>query len=306
MARARVRSALVLAVAAAGALALPAAAGANTITSENWAGYAAHRGGVHFRRVSATWVQPAAKCAAGSGTYSAFWVGIGGYSLSSEALEQIGSELDCNADGSETMSAWYELVPSPTRAIHLTIDAGDVMSASVTVSGHRVTLALDDHTRGESFARAVTDAHVDTSSAEWVAEDPSDCSSSESCQTLSLTDFGAVAFEHASAQTAGGKTEPITSSLWTTTEMLLGYSADDGRFVADGETASATPSALAGGGRAFLVTYSGPTVSSGSSGSGSTGSGSTGVGATGPGGGGPGGLGGPGAGGGPPGLGAGG
>jgi hypothetical protein len=43
------------ALAAASGLAAPAAAVADASLSTNWAGYAAHRPGVSFRGVSATW-----------------------------------------------------------------------------------------------------------------------------------------------------------------------------------------------------------------------------------------------------------
>ena len=94
-------------------LAVASAARADTVTSDNWSGYAVHGSGVTFRSVSGTWVQPESTCVSGTKTYSAFWVGIGGYSLTSSGLEQVGTELDCSSDGTAVLSAWYELVPGP-------------------------------------------------------------------------------------------------------------------------------------------------------------------------------------------------
>jgi hypothetical protein len=141
----------------AGALALfaapPPRPDSSTSTSTNWSGYVAHGSGVHFRYVSALWTQPVATCTAGDPTYSAVWVGLGGYSLSSQALEQIGTEADCSASGRVISTAWYELVPAPSRGIRMTVDPGDVMAGSVTVVGHRVTLTLVDRTRHKRSPR---------------------------------------------------------------------------------------------------------------------------------------------------------
>lgn len=230
------------AVGLAGLLLVPAVAHANSVTSENWAGYAVHRNGVSFRSVTATWRQPAATCRTGTATYSAFWIGIGGYNLASDAIEQIGSELDCRAGASESMSAWYELVPSPSHQIRMAISAGDLLAATVTVAGKRVTLTLADRTEHESFSKSVIDGTVDVSSAEWIAEAPSGCASA--CTTLPLTDFGSVRFSTASAETTSGTTGSVSSPRWWSTKIVLRSSGH------------ATPSALADGGRAFIVATS--------------------------------------------------
>ena len=86
-------------------------ASAGTAVSSNWSGYAVS--GATFATVSGAWTQPAADCSSASSiTASAFWVGLGGNSETSNALEQTGTEADCNADGNATYSAWYELVPA--------------------------------------------------------------------------------------------------------------------------------------------------------------------------------------------------
>jgi hypothetical protein len=234
-------------------------AAANTAVSENWSGYAAHRSGTHFRRVSASWRQPTGTCTSGETTYSAFWVGLGGFNLSSDALEQIGSELDCDSSGTETLSAWYELVPAASHAIKMTLHSGDLIRASVTVVNKRVTLALSDVNRHESFGKTITDHEIDISSAEWIAEAPSECSSANDCQTLPLTDFGNVAFSGASAENASGHTGSISSSRWSTTRIVLATTGT--RFISTTNSVAATPTALTGGGRAFSVDYSGSSSS---------------------------------------------
>jgi hypothetical protein len=266
----------VLAVVGAAVLA-PALAAAGTITSSNWAGYAVHKPGMHFKRITSSWQEPAGTCTAGTPTYSAFWVGIGGYSLTASALEQIGTELDCNADGTSSYSAWYEMVPSDNRSIAMTIRSGDVITGTVTVVGHRVTLSLTDDTRHETFRRTFTPATVDTTSAEWIAEAPSDCSSASKCTVLPLTDFAGVLFGKASATSTSGRTSTISSSMWTATKILLGYARSGTAFTARASAAHATPTALSQGGAAFAVAYSGgAAASSTSSGSGSSSGGGTG------------------------------
>ena len=231
----------------------PAAALADTSASSNWSGYVAHHSGLNFRRVSGSWIQPRATCTSGAETFSAFWVGLGGYSTSASALEQIGTELDCTASGSVKSSAWYELVPSPAKSIAMTIATGDRMTASVTTVGHQVTLTLTDQTRRRSFTKQLTASSVDVSSADWIAEAPSKCTSSGLCQPLPLTDFGSVTFSAAQAQSAAGKTGTIKSRRWDNTKIVL---QPGGRtFIGVSSTGSATPSVLRAGGTAFDVRY---------------------------------------------------
>src|SRR5438309_2124125 len=131
----------------AGVLALLAgapAALADSTQSTNWAGYAVHGGGVSYRSVEGTWTEPSASCVRGASTYSSYWVGIGGYSATSQALEQIGTEVDCSAGGGMSSTAWYEMVPAPSTPVRLGVRPGDVMQASVTISASTATLVLNN------------------------------------------------------------------------------------------------------------------------------------------------------------------
>jgi hypothetical protein len=241
---------------AAAMLAAPAAHAATTATtSTNWSGYAVHSSAVRFRNATATWRQPAAACLSQTATYSSFWVGIGGYRKTSDALEQIGTELDCSSDGTETISAWYELVPSAAHTIHMTIDSGDRISAAVRVDDARVTVTLRDRTRGTEFTRTVLDHTLDVTSAEWITEAPSECSGSD-CTVLPLADFGTAHFLSAAATTTSGVTRSLTSAPWTRTRISLGSSFEQTTDGADQETkVTATPSALSNSLGAFGVTY---------------------------------------------------
>lgn len=239
------------------ALAGAAPASADTVNSSNWAGYAVHRSGVSFTKVVGAWRAPRAKCTAGHRTYSAVWIGLGGYSVTSTSLEQIGTEEDCNASGRAVSSAWYELVPAASRAIHLRVRPGDAMSASVTVTGNQVRLALSDATRHKSFRRTLSASAIDVSSAEWIVEAPSDCVSATVCQTLPLADFGSTTFTLASAQAATGHIGSIADPDWGATKIRL--TPRGRRFVtyngSGAAAGAASPSTLSAGGSSFKVKY---------------------------------------------------
>jgi hypothetical protein len=257
------RRAISLAVVALAALAAAPAALADSTQSSNWAGYAVHRSGVKYKKATGTWIQPTATCSAGHATYSSVWVGLGGYGLNSKALEQIGTEADCTAGGRAVSSAWYELVPDPSHAIRLTIDPGDRVRATVSVTGAEVTLSLTDLTRHRSFTKRLRASTVDTTSAEWILEAPSVCTSSVSCHTLPLADFGSTPISSASAVTTTGRRGTITDPRWTATKISL--AASGRRFISDpwASLVTAVPSAPTANGTAFTVTYSGSATPTG-------------------------------------------
>ncbi len=256
-------------VAAAAAVTAPAPARADTLTaaadaapSSNWAGYAAT--GTRFSKVSGTWTQPKANCGSGEGD-AAFWVGLGGATQTSQALEQVGTEAACTRT-SASYAAWYELVPAAPVELGLTVHPGDTISANVQVKGKRVSIWMKNRTTGRSITKKLTMSAPDTTSAEWIAEAPSACASG-GCQTVPLTDFGTVTFKSATA-TAKGLTGPIDDQHWTATPMQLqpGVSAGfgggrfrhglGGRAYGDStSTASAIPSTLTPSGKGFTVAW---------------------------------------------------
>jgi hypothetical protein len=250
-------SAWISAVALVAALAFAPAAAADVTTSSNWAGYATHRAHLSFRKVSAVWRQPTVTCVPGRESYSAFWVGLGGYKRSARALEQIGTEIDCRPSGRIVSSAWYELIPHPTTAVELTVQPGDVIAASVAVTGHLVTVRLYDVTRGRGFKKSLRASMLDVSSAEWIAEAPSACLAPNLCETLPLANFGSATFDNAQAQTAHGHVGSISDPTWRSTMIRLRPGAH--KFVIfeePGTVGAATPSPLLLGGRSFQVSYS--------------------------------------------------
>jgi hypothetical protein len=243
------------------ALSSAPAALADTTQSSNWAGYAVHRSHVSFEKVIGTWRQPTVNCTGPTPSYSSVWVGLGGFSLKAQALEQIGSEVDCSPTGQVVSTAWYELVPAPSRAISMRVDPGDELSASVTVKGHQTRLTLRDLTRRTSFTRSLRVKPVDIGSAEWIVEAPSECSTPSSCQTLSLANFGTATFSSASATSTSGHVGRIADRHWGVTRITLAIGQR--HFIGDpATTAQASPSPLTAGGSAFSVTYlAAPSVS---------------------------------------------
>jgi hypothetical protein len=264
---ARMRHKLLLTICVALAAPLPIAAQAaaatarqsvsGTASSSNWAGYVVRKSGVHFKRVIGAWNVPAVTCTSGHATYSSSWVGLGGYSSSSKALEQIGTDADCDASGQAHYSAWYELVPEPGHDIKMTVAAGDRISAGVTVNGSDVVMTLADTTRGTSVTKRLRAAQVDTTSAEWIIEAPAMCSGTSvndaTCLQTDLANFGATKFDRARATTIGGTTGTISSTVWSSTLISLVPDARASRYSTLG---SAVPGSLATTGTAFGVAYS--------------------------------------------------
>ena len=192
----------------------PAAARASVQVSSNWAGHAAlPRTGSAFDSVSGTWVVPAATCTAGRETFSAVWVGLGGYAGRARGLEQIGSEQDCARTAQARYGTWLEIVPAAPVALPVRVRPGDVVSASTTISRGVATLRIRDLTSGARYSTTRRIAPVDVSSADWIVEAPSACSPNGGCNTLPLADIATVRFLAATA-TANGATRSAGSAAW--------------------------------------------------------------------------------------------
>ena len=230
--------------AAAAALAAPSGAGAITDSvSQNWAGYAVT--GAHYQRVSGTWVVPTVHCTVGRKSYSGVWVGLGGFSTSSQAIEQIGTDQNCGKRGKTKYSAWYELIPDDPVTVKMSIQPGDKVSASVTVSGHTVKLHIKNRSRKTAFSATRQMSSPDVTSADWIVEAPSSCDAQNNCSTVRLANFGAVPVASAFATANGGRAHGISKGGWTVTRMRLSDPAGGG----------ATTSGLSSNGTVFKVKY---------------------------------------------------
>jgi hypothetical protein len=227
-----------------------------TRTSANWAGYAVDSGDpatgaapAVFTSVSGSWTQPAVECPRSGTTYSAFWVGLGGFADGSSALEQAGTEADCTVAGSPRYSVWYELVPAAPVTVNLAVQPGDAISTTVSVEGQSVSIQVTDTTAGTVFAQQLPMDAPDLTSAEWIAESPSLCSAL-GCTPLPLTNFGRIGFGGVSA-TGNGHAGTILDTAWAATALSLHGAGGAGPV----PVADAIPAALASDGSSFAVTW---------------------------------------------------
>jgi hypothetical protein len=257
-----------VALAALGGFARAASAANRDLTpsiSSNWAGYAisdpmtiagaAPTAPLTFSDITATWVQPTATCGTSGAAYSAFWVGLGGFATNATTLEQVGTESDCSESGVPTYFAWYEIVPAPSIRVNLKIHPGDTITSAVLVTGTSVLVPIKDWTRGVSFTKRLTVANPDVSSAEWIAEAPSECETR--CQVLPLANFGTVAFTKIAA-IANSHPGTLTDPAWAALPIQLVPHSSFHSFLGspdDASKAGATPGTSSTDGRTFTVSW---------------------------------------------------
>jgi Peptidase A4 family len=234
--------------------------------SSNWSGYAVTGVGstatvastsMSFADVTGTWTQPLATCTPGQSTSAAIWVGLGGYTVGSNALEQTGTSADCSASGNATYYAWYELVPATSVTLKLKIFPGDVITSTVLIKGTEVTVQVKNRTRHTFFTKRLQMASPDLTSAEWIAEAPSECTVAGFCRTVPLTNFGSVTFTKIAAlgNNQGGR---LTGPGWEATPIQLVPRAR--RVFGDvnasaASTAGASPSNVSSDGSSFTVNW---------------------------------------------------
>jgi hypothetical protein len=164
----------------------------NVVRSSNWSGYAAHlpRKGV-YHSVSASWIQPRARCGKSAGTqqFAAFWVGLDGFQVNAKSVEQTGTDSDCNGT-TPRYYGWFEMFPKAPVFFKSPLQPGDHISASVTFSGvEKYTLVLTDATRHWTHTIVRRVPNLARSSAEVITEAPSSTTG-----VLPLANFGTVRF----------------------------------------------------------------------------------------------------------------
>jgi hypothetical protein len=233
-------------------------ADASPQASVNWSGYAAVSptteaalstdSPLTFSDVTGSWTQPKARCVKGRSDAAAFWVGIGGFNEDSSTLQQLGTTAQCSSRGVATYFAWWEIVPAAEVRVPMKVRAGDRVTAAVLVNGSKVTMSIKNTTRRTRFSTTVTVSQtLDISSAEWIAEAPTACTSNGVCEVVPLTNFGSVTFSKAAA-TENQVSGTITNPAWLATPLQL---IPDPPASGSG----ASPGALSADGRSFRVSW---------------------------------------------------
>ena len=229
--------------------------------SANWAGYIVQSpegaAPATFTDVVGTWVQPKLACTKGRTASSGFWVGLGGASDGSTALEQTGTAADCTRRGKAVYYAWIELVPDPPTMLKLAVAPGNMILGAVAYVDGRVVLELKNLTRGTAVTRSFAMPEPDLTSAEWIAEAPSLCTSVARCTVDRLANFRQVFFSKA-AVTGDGHTGTIQDPAWESTQITLAPASVDGALATGNPSggAGAVPSPLGADGQSFSVSWS--------------------------------------------------
>jgi Peptidase A4 family len=205
-------------VSASGQAATRAGGGEPVSVTRGWAGYVVRSGGRSFGEVSGTWVQPAVVCNR-PGSAAAFWVGLGGTTAASRALEQIGTSAQCSERALPSYSTWYQLFPAPPVELPLTVRPGDAIAAEVVVSGQRVAFALRNVSAGASFVDQLWARSPETDSAEWIVEAPAACFTT--CVQSPLADFGRVGFAELSTSLDTHR-GTVRDAAWSRRRLVLG------------------------------------------------------------------------------------
>jgi len=212
------------------------------VTSSNWSGYAVTGSKGSVTDAKGSWIVPSVSCQS-TDSYSAFWVGIDGYS--SNTVEQIGTDSDC-VNGQATYYAWFEFYPHFSATIEsVPIKAGDVISAEVKYAGGRFTVSITvNDASSPQFSTSTKLPQAARSSAEWIVEAP------YSGGVLPLADFNTASFGVDNTGILGtcnaavaNATGPI-GSFPTTDVFTIIMTADNG-------TIKAQPSPLSTGKSSF-------------------------------------------------------
>jgi hypothetical protein len=237
----RVFTAVGLLVVAVVAVPSAARAAVGVQVTPGWAGYLVRAGADTFTEVRGRWVQPRVVCNR-PGSAAAFWIGLGGATRRSRALEQVGTSADCSSRAELSHSAWYQLWPGPAIELPIAVSGGDVIESALAVSGQIVSISLRDVSTGAAVLQNVRMRDPETDSAEWIVEAPAMCF--VACTLLPLATFDRIRFTETSA-TAAGHYGTISDARWASSRLKMGTAR---------RPTLATPSPLTDGGSSFAVT----------------------------------------------------
>ncbi|MCL4399394.1 G1 family endopeptidase [Candidatus Parvarchaeota archaeon] len=226
----------------------------NVVYSLNWAGYVAASSfsspSATVSSVSGSWIVQTANPTKKS-TYSAQWIGIGGYFSNDNSLIQTGTSSDYSNGAS--YYAWYELLPaSETQITNLIIRPGDNISASIKEiksfgSVQEWNITIKDVTSKETFSKLVNYSSS-MLSAEWIEERPAFCTA-VMCRLTTLSDFGTAYY--------GMDYTNVPFTNYATINSTSGYIGDfnnqDIVMVNNNGAVIASPSSLNTNGSSFTV-----------------------------------------------------
>src|SRR6478736_2183585 len=142
-------------------------AGVGVQVTPGWAGYLVRAAAGSFSEVRGRWVQPPVVCNR-PGSAAAFWIGLGGATRQSHALEQVGTSADCSSRAELSYSAWYQLWPGPVVELPIAVSAGDVIESALAVSGATVSISLRNVSTGTAVNQDIWMWAPQTDSAEWI------------------------------------------------------------------------------------------------------------------------------------------
>ncbi|MBS2539954.1 hypothetical protein KGQ20_45155 [Catenulispora sp. NF23] len=151
-----------------------------------WGGYADT--GTQFTSISGSWTVPTLDCSSTPDSSVSPWIGIDGFN--SSTVEQIGFDQDCQG-GQAGYYPWVEMYPADSDYFTETVNAGDQITASVSVSGSAWTLTESDTTQG--WSKTFNETGDDQlSSAEAIVEDLGD-------GIQPVAPFGSITFNNLTA-----------------------------------------------------------------------------------------------------------
>ena len=209
-------------------------------TSSNWSGYVLTGQSGGYQGVGATWTVPTLNCSSTPSGSTADWVGVNGWN-SSTGLFQTGTSSSCEPGGQVDTAWWTDQDRHYAEQVLFSISPGDVIEAEVNQlsSGYWV-YSIIDVSNGRSMS-AVEAYSGNATSAEWIAEDPTNLNNST---FYPLANFGTVTFADLTLTVPGGSWYLPTYS--NSIEMV-----DSARSI------MALPGAIEGAGASasFVVTY---------------------------------------------------
>ena len=228
------------------------------VSSSNWAGYvvaSSFSSPSHdVTAVKGSWIVQTANPTKQS-TYSAQWIGIGGYFSNDNSLIQTGTSSDYSKGAS--YYAWYELLPASETQISLKVSPGDNMSAYIYEvkpfgSQQEWNITIRDNTTGAAFSKLVNYSSS-MLSAEWIEERPALCFAV--CRLTNLANFGTSYYGQ--YYTSQPSTDFATLS---NVFASIGHFPNQNITMVSGSTILAEPSSLLSNLSSFTVTE--PTSSS--------------------------------------------